>query len=52
MFLELLVDDKEVNVPRFMNISLGAGIREIFFIDFMATTPPESDFSIPQVCQQ
>ena len=52
MFLELLVDTKAVNVPLFVNASLGAGIREIFFINFMPMTPPESDFTIPQVCQQ
>ena len=52
MFLELLVDPKEVNVPQVVNASLCSAIRETYFIDFMTTTPPETDFTIPQVCQQ
>jgi len=47
IFIELLVNANNVNVPHFVNASLGAGIREIFFINFSTMTPPESNFIVP-----
>lgn len=52
IFIDLLVESTSVNIPCFLNASLGSGIRKVFFIDFTATTPPESDFTIPEICQQ
>ena len=52
MFTELMVKVNNVNVPLYVNASLGTGIREIHFLNFNTMAPPESDFTIPDICQQ
>ena len=51
MFIELMVNADDVNIPRYVNASLGNAIREIHFMNFnTAEPPPESDFTVPQIC--
>ena len=52
MFIELMVNANDVNVPLYVNASLGNAIREIHFVNFNTVPPPESDFTIPQICHQ
>ena len=52
MRVELLVDQDNPNVPRYLNAELGTNRRELTFLKFDAITPPATMFDIPSACQQ
>jgi len=50
--VELLVDQENVNVPRYLNAEVGTSRRELIFLKFDAVEPPATFFEVPKVCQE
>ena len=50
--IEVLVDQENANVPRYLNAEVGTNRRELIFIKFDAVTPSAMTFDIPKSCQQ
>ena len=51
MHIELLVNQDNPDVPRYLNDESGAIRTEITFLSFDTVEPPSTVFQVPQVCQ-
>ena len=52
MHVEVLVDQENPNIPRYLNAEVGTNRRELIFLKFDAVAPSANVFTVPKSCQQ